>query len=97
MQLSSLTRPRNGLVARRGFGLGLSTILLFRAGVLPAQVFKEPEGPLAQVEVRGEFDTDVFRKDVKLFSNRDYTLREPPASLQGKLFLRGPMEQTAFR
>ena len=55
------------------------------------------EGPAAEVEYFGPFQVDTFRVGAKLYTNRDYTLKETPAYLQGKPFVRNSIDRIAFR
>ena len=63
-----------------------------------AETRTEPlEGPAAEVELFEHYETDTFQLGVKLYTNRDYVLKEAPEYLLGKPFARNAMEWTGFR
>jgi len=53
-------------------------------------------GEPAEVEVLDKHEADTFQTGVKLFLDRAYTLKEAPAWLLGKPFLRGSIERMSF-
>lgn len=55
------------------------------------------EGPRATVALYGDGASDTFAPGARLFTDREYTVKECPEWLRGKTFLRGSIESSFLR
>ena len=80
-------------------GVWCASVMALWACSVPAQV---PNGsPLAgdgaKIAFYGEGTCDIFKKGAVLFTDRNYTVKECPAWLEGRKFLRGSIESGCLR
>jgi len=84
---------KNGMAA---WAFGVAVLAAWSAPALERR--GEPmEGNGAAIAYLGEGACDTFRAGAVLFTDRNYTVRECPAWLEGKKFLRGSIESGSLR
>ncbi len=72
--------------------------LMFFAGSMTALTQGTPlEGVGANIVIYGSGSSDIFKKGALLFTDRSYTVKDCPAWLDGKNFLRGSIESSVLQ
>lgn len=74
-----------------------SALLGVSVAAAPVQSESPLEGPGATIGFFGDGETDIFQPGSLLFTDRTYTVKECPAWLAGKKFLRGSIDSSLLK